>query len=437
METGQSGNSAGALLDILRLNLGPKLQFETGIPHDPHELMTAMHDVLFPRSIDRLVTVHVKTTYECSTCERRAEKLPGSTVVPTRCIQIPLPPGPPKFAIQPLILQLTGVSKIGNYSCQFACSSIGKACNNRLPFTKFTIDYNKFLYAFVDGVDPEDMSIAFKFDHEGKYGNIGDSLLKCNFATLKSRNWLDDEILNSYIQCLEYRDMGLSSKVSYHMPVLFLNTFFAATLHDIRSKNTAVARCVRMLETEMRRRSKTAKFDSIQDFSDIFFPVNNVFDKKTQKYTHWGVVHVDVIMTNMRVVDSWREGTDLEYYRKVIEIVQDALNQMFSAEDLDTPTWELEMERASPQQGNDFDCGVFCLMALDSISIGLPLEFGTNDMQYFRKKIALTLLAYNSPSPVELTPRDAPGVSCLRASIERSHKLMAKVIDINTYLYFS
>ena len=428
METGQNENSAGALLDILRLNLGSELQFETGISHDPHEFMTAVHGVLFPRSIDRHVTVNVETTYTCSKCGRRAEKLPGSTVVPMRCLPLPLPPGSPKFKIQPIIRQLTGVSEIGAYSCQFACSSMGKFCKNRLPFSKFTIDYNKFLYDFVDGVDPEDKSVAFKFDHEGKHANIGDSLLKCNFATLKWTQWLDDEILNSYIQCLEYRDIMLSNELSYHMPVLFLNTFFAARLHDFRSKETAVARCVRMLEAELKRRSKTTKFDGIQDFSDIFFPVNCVFNEKTQKYTHWGTVHVDVILTKMRMVDSWKQGTDLEYYQKVIEIIKDSLDQMFSAAHLDAPTWEMEMERASPQQGNGFDCGVFCLMAMDSISIGLTLDFGTDDMQYFRKKIALTLLAYNSLSPVGLTPRDAPGVSCLHASIGRSHELMAKVI---------
>ncbi|KAG5187120.1 hypothetical protein JKP88DRAFT_307968 [Tribonema minus] len=46
----------------------------------------------------------------------------------------------------------------------------------------------------------------------------------------------------------------------------------------------------------------------------------------------------------------------------------------------------------TPQQENGCDCGVFTCMFADYISEDLPLEFGQDHMQHFRRSLALQLL---------------------------------------------
>jgi Ulp1 family protease len=48
---------------------------------------------------------------------------------------------------------------------------------------------------------------------------------------------------------------------------------------------------------------------------------------------------------------------------------------------------------AVPQQEGGYDCGVFASMFADFQSLHIPVDFSQDDIQFFREKILLTILA--------------------------------------------
>jgi sentrin-specific protease 1 len=131
----------------------------------------------------------------------------------------------------------------------------------------------------------------------------------------------------------------------------------------------------------VRRWSK--KFDPFA-CEHIFCPVN-------LHNTHWTLAVVSVQEKQIRYYDSMGGGGAL-YLQSLLSYMKDEAAKRDV--NFDSNEWTLSAASRSeyPQQGNGYDCGVFCMTAVDFLSDGLPLSFSQKDMSLFRRRAAADIL---------------------------------------------
>ncbi len=54
--------------------------------------------------------------------------------------------------------------------------------------------------------------------------------------------------------------------------------------------------------------------------------------------------------------------------------------------------WKLVSRTHNPMQTNTFDCGVFVILFMDLLMLGVPLVFGSADISLIRRKLTLEIL---------------------------------------------
>ncbi len=57
----------------------------------------------------------------------------------------------------------------------------------------------------------------------------------------------------------------------------------------------------------------------------------------------------------------------------------------------DASEWKI-ISSHNPMQTNGFDCGVFVVLFMDLLMLGVPLLFGPEDTSFMRKKLTLQIL---------------------------------------------
>ena len=66
----------------------------------------------------------------------------------------------------------------------------------------------------------------------------------------------------------------------------------------------------------------------------------------------------------------------------------------------DVSEWSLINCENIPQQRNGVDCGMFSTIIADFLSDNLPLNYGQEDMIFFRKKVAASILRGKLDYPI-------------------------------------
>lgn len=195
-----------------------------------------------------------------------------------------------------------------------------------------------------------------------------------DITTLRDGCWLNDEVINFYMQLLKQRDALLCEADPSRLPNRFMNSFFVHKLIDAESK---------YVYSNVRRWTKS--FDVFQS-DKIFFPVN-------LSNTHWTLAVIHMKERYIAYYDSMA-GSGSKYLKALLQWVQDEHKDK-KGSDLDVSEWKLvpcEAE-ATPQQLNGVDCGVFTTMFADFISDALPLmSFQQMHIPLFRRKIAHFIL---------------------------------------------
>ncbi|XP_031834010.1 uncharacterized protein LOC116427612 [Nomia melanderi] len=190
---------------------------------------------------------------------------------------------------------------------------------------------------------------------------FGLRITRKDIHTLADLNWLNDEVINFYMNLLIARSTG-----DKYPKVHAMNTFFYPKL--ISGGHTSLKRWTRKIDIFS------------QDL--IVVPIHLGI--------HWCMSIIDFRDKSIRYYDSMG-GNNLKCLS--------ALRQYLEDESLDkkkqtynTSNWKLECAKNIPQQMNGSDCGVFSCMFAEYICANKKITFTQQDMPYFRNKMVYEIL---------------------------------------------
>ncbi|XP_040904883.1 sentrin-specific protease 1 [Toxotes jaculatrix] len=194
--------------------------------------------------------------------------------------------------------------------------------------------------------------------HEVLSEGFGLSLTRKDLHTLSNLNWLNDEVINFYMNLLVERskDPSLPSVNTF-------NTFFYPKLR--RSGYAAVRRWTKKM--------------------DIFS--KDILLVPVHLGVHWCLSVVDFRKKAIMYFDSMGGNND-EACQILFEYLQQESKDK-KGKELDTSGWTLHSKKRNeiPQQMNGSDCGMFTCKYADYITKDKPITFTQKHMPYFRRRM--------------------------------------------------
>ncbi|XP_032939206.1 sentrin-specific protease 1 isoform X2 [Catharus ustulatus] len=189
------------------------------------------------------------------------------------------------------------------------------------------------------------------------------TITRKDIQTLNNLNWLNDEIINFYMNLLMER-----SKEKDLPAVHAFNTFFFTKL-------------------------KTAGYQAVKRWTkkvDIFSV--DLLLVPIHLGVHWCLAVVDFRKKTITYYDSMG-GINSEACRILLQYLkQESLDK--KRKEFDTNGWALLSKKSQeiPQQMNGSDCGMFACRYAECISKDKPINFTQQHMPYFRKRMAWEIL---------------------------------------------
>ncbi|XP_026529727.1 sentrin-specific protease 1 [Notechis scutatus] len=189
------------------------------------------------------------------------------------------------------------------------------------------------------------------------------TITRKDIQTLKHLNWLNDEIINFYMNMLMER-----SKQKGFPTVHAFNTFFFTKL-------------------------KTAGYPAVKRWTkkvDIFSV--DILLVPIHLGVHWCLAVTDFRKKTITYYDSMG-GSNSEACKILLQYLkQESLDK--KRKEFDTNGWMLLCKRSQeiPQQMNGSDCGMFACKYADCITKDKPINFTQQLMPYFRKRMVWEIL---------------------------------------------
>ncbi|XP_061396610.1 uncharacterized protein LOC133332243 [Musca vetustissima] len=222
-------------------------------------------------------------------------------------------------------------------------------------FVELTPEHRARINASICG--PLDQVLVSKF-------NL--NITRRDIHTLCGHNWLNDEVINFYMNLLTER--GEVKSKSHGLPTVYaMNTFFVPRL--MQAGHAGVKRWTRKVDI----------------FSKDVIPVP----------VHVGGVHWCMAIIHMK-------NRTIKYYDSMgtpNPSVLKALEQYLKDESLDkrkqpfdTSDFQIESVQGVPRQMNGSDCGVFSCMFAEYITRNKEITFSQQNMEYFRQKMILEIV---------------------------------------------
>ncbi|XP_068186584.1 sentrin-specific protease 1 [Antennarius striatus] len=194
--------------------------------------------------------------------------------------------------------------------------------------------------------------------HDVLSEGFGLSLKRKDLQTLSNLNWLNDEVINFYMNLLVERskDPGLPSVNTF-------NTFFYPKLCS--SGYSGVRRWTKRM--------------------DIFS--KDILLVPVHLGVHWCLSVVDFRKKSIMYFDSMGRNND-EACRILFDYLQQESKDK-KGKQLDTSGWTLHSKKRNeiPQQMNGSDCGMFTCKYADYITKDKPITFTQEHMPYFRRRM--------------------------------------------------
>lgn len=186
----------------------------------------------------------------------------------------------------------------------------------------------------------------------------GVQILRKDIQTLLGLNWLNDEIINAYMQLLVVRGTKPDRESVYAF-----NTFFYPKLRDFGYSSV---------------RRWTRKVD-IFNYNIILVPVH--------LGNHWCLTVIDMIRRNISYYDSLG-GRSNNCCGIILNYLKSELSDK-KKQDFDHENWSTRDRYSDdiPRQNNGSDCGVFACTYAEYITRNAKFNFSQKDMPYFRKKM--------------------------------------------------
>lgn len=173
-----------------------------------------------------------------------------------------------------------------------------------------------------------------------------------SFSTLRPGCWLNDEVMNAYLEILRRRGGRCT----------VLGTHFYSTIETTNGYNVdAAARQARSIDHGAMR---------------LLVPVH--------LGAHWVLVLVDIAAECVLYYDSLGG-----YKQRVVDVLRGWCREHMGCVDAD---WWLSIRAHAPRQENTWDCGVFVLAMAERLMAAEPFEFTQGDMPNMRRRIARAIL---------------------------------------------
>lgn len=199
--------------------------------------------------------------------------------------------------------------------------------------------------------------------HEPSNIRITRKVLQC----LRPRAWLNDEVINLYLELLKERERREPEKF---LKCHFFNTFFFKKLISGRDGYDFSA---------VRRWTRQEKLGyTLIECDKVFVPIH--------KDIHWCLVVINVKDETIQYLDSLG-GMDTYVLEVLAFYFMDEARDK-GVKEVDTLSWKRESVNDLPLQVNDWDCGMFMLTYINYYSRGWKLTFSQEDIAYFRIRTA-------------------------------------------------
>ncbi|KAJ8017026.1 hypothetical protein DPEC_G00013490 [Dallia pectoralis] len=189
------------------------------------------------------------------------------------------------------------------------------------------------------------------------------TITRKDLQTLSHLNWLNDEVINFYMNLLVERSKNPS------MPTVHtFNTFFFPKLRS--AGYSAVRRW-------------TKKMD-IFSVDIILVPVH--------LGVHWCLAVVDLRKRSVTYFDSMGGNND-DACKILLQYLQQESKDK-KGKDMDASDWTLQSKKRNeiPQQMNGSDCGMFTCKYAEYITRDKPITFTQKHMPYFRRRMVWEIL---------------------------------------------
>jgi len=217
-----------------------------------------------------------------------------------------------------------------------------------VEYPQLTKTHNEVIKRAISGGHPSEVVVS----------KFGQNITRNDLCTLLNLNWLNDEVINFYMNLIIER-----SKENENLPKAYcMNTFFIPTL--MSRGYAGVKRWTRKVDI----------------FSYDLIPVPVHVGK-----IHWCMAVIRVKEKIIRYYDSM--GNPNEPVLEALEqyLIDEARDK--KQETLDTSDWVKQSVTDCPHQTNGSDCGVFSCMFAEHLTRNAGFTFGQGEMPYFRHKM--------------------------------------------------
>ncbi|KAJ1643703.1 hypothetical protein LPJ64_004554 [Coemansia asiatica] len=199
------------------------------------------------------------------------------------------------------------------------------------------------------------ISSAFKAGFSREINNT--PVTAQDIVTLKPGTWLNDEVINYYMQLIISRAEKTSGLPRVHA----FNTFFFSTLRD--SGYMRVRRWTR----------KTKLFEKDLAIVPVHLGV------------HWCCAAIDFRKKTIAYYDALL-GDNEECLQLLMQYLHEESKDKVGCE-LDASEWSMVCAKDIPRQKNGYDCGVFAITFAEYLARDAPLVFSQSHCPTLRRKI--------------------------------------------------
>nr|XP_043629453.1 putative ubiquitin-like-specific protease 1B [Erigeron canadensis] len=203
--------------------------------------------------------------------------------------------------------------------------------------------------------------------HTNSNITITEEVMQC----LRPRAWLNDEVINVYLELLKEREIREPKKF---LKCHFFNTFFYQKLMNGRTGYDYQS--VRRWTTQKKLGYCLLECDK------IFVPIH--------KEIHWCLAVINKKEQKFQYLDSLG-GADKKVLGALAKYITDEVKDK-TGKNLDVTSWEQELVTDLPNQENGYDCGMFMIKYADFYSRDIGLCFRQEHMPYFRLRTAKEIL---------------------------------------------
>ncbi|KAM0922052.1 hypothetical protein ACQ4PT_006420 [Festuca glaucescens] len=195
-------------------------------------------------------------------------------------------------------------------------------------------------------------------------------ITKEKLGCLRPRGWLNDEVINLYLELLKER---AKREPTRFLKCHFFNTFFY--------KKLAGGKTGYDYESVRRWTTLNKLGYELLDCDKIFIPIH--------RDLHWCLAVINMKEKTYQYLDSFGV-MDFDVLRILATYIMDEVKDKSNIE-LDVSSWQ-DVSVPLRMQHNGWDCGMFMLKFIDFHSRGVSLSFSQEDMEYFRKRTAKEIL---------------------------------------------